>query len=217
MKKKEEIIETFKKYPHIHIEDINDAVHYLLQPTRNPYKIDEERFKAIYSSVAPMSAVVKEYNSTLEKPLKRLPIEPPSWFNDFHGAYVKWKQLIDTYGTSPRQELPSVEELEREINKMYWGSKNGFIEIAQHLVNKYQLPSREWWMDLKEGDKFMYDGEVKIFSELVREEIYLESDGIGHLLSACTPYVEPELTAETVISKHNLSEAEVKAIREGKC
>jgi hypothetical protein len=74
------------------------------------------------------------------------------------------------------------------------------------------LHPREWWQDLKEGDKFVHCSQAIIHSG----NIYLGVlNSAPALLNNCTPYAPP--SAQDIIAKHNLSEEEVKILREGKC
>ena len=124
--------------------------------------------------------------------------------------------ISKTYGTpETKPELPSVEELARELNRVYWGSDKGMTSLAQHLHDKYSLPTREWWQDC---EKFMYKGRAyKKYSHEVFPDgrTVLHSELAGHNLIYCTPYTPP--SAQDIIAKHNLSEEEVKILREGKC
>lgn len=88
-----------------------------------------------------------------EKPaLQPLPEEMPDWFNTFNGAYLKYNEIRQHFGTPPR----------------------------------------EWWMDLKKGDKFLWNNgeylELKVFDG----EIYLK-DKEEHIfyVSKCSPYTDP--------------------------
>ena len=93
-----------------------------------------------------------------------------------------------------------------------------FRIVSEDYYQEYlNTPKREWWMDLKEGDKFMANGIVRTLHKLeTMPRLYVKNNGYIEL-NVCTPYIEPVITAESVISKHNLTEQEVNAIREGKC
>ncbi len=127
--------------------------------------------------------------------------------------------IRNTYGTPDKPNLPSVEELAKEITVVFnQDSYDMMRSIAQHLHDKYSLHPREWWQDLKEGDKFMWKGQVKTFSYYeIEHKLYIEPfpSMVYCPASDCTPYTSP--TADDIIKKHNLSEEEVRVIREGKC
>jgi len=127
----------------------------------------------------------------------------------------------------PNPDLPSVEELAVIINKAVddfsqkWQSHEerslGVSEYAQHLHSKYSLhpKQKEWWMRLKKGDKFLYDGfeETVVNIDITSPVIHTQKGG-WVLVKDCTPYTPP--TAQDIIAKHNLTEEEVRVIREGK-
>jgi hypothetical protein len=71
---------------------------------------------------------------------------------------------------------------------------------------------REWWQDLKKGDKFMRGNDIHKFSNI--NIALVNEKGEFYYVGFCTPYTPP--SAQDIIAKHNLSEEEVKAIREGK-
>ena len=89
-----------------------------------------------------------------------------------------------------------MEELAKEIKNIYVPcseEKKLSYVIAQHLVNKYGLnpPKREWWMDLKEGEKFK-DGKGGVF--IFDGMFYIGSDGVySHPANKSTPYIEPSI------------------------
>lgn len=244
--KKEEIIEGLNEmsiHSEAQKQCIKDTIDYI--ESLNPYKIDEERYEKIYDETDSEGCVsykegkrakkiIAKYNSTASEPLVPLPSEMPDdifkvldrykifieaenkWNWHFTDLKWVWDVIYKHYGTPPRQELPSVDELKKELADV-WDSQYApqvpvWELLAQHLVTKYKLPSqpREWWMDLKVGDKFMVNNKIQVFSSLMINSI----KGDEYFIDACTPYVEPVMTAESVISKHNLSELEVKAIRE---
>jgi len=177
--------------------------------TLNPMKIDEERFKSIYNSLPSLGFeasfsqdTVKEYNSTLEdhQVLQPLPSEIPKELRD---KYIKddsyflkdmWQELIKHYGTPTKKELVSVEKLDEEICALHRVIMPATSKlIAQHIVDTYSLnpPKREWWMDLKEGDKFK-DGTGGVF--IFDGMFYIGSDGVySHPANKSTPYIEPSI------------------------
>jgi len=198
----------------------------------NPYQIDKDKMKDIYQKHIEGSCqftyensmlreYVDMYNSTLPPALVPLPKEMPEWFAPHMTRAELWDQVVSYYGTpEPKPSLPTVEELR---DKMYrWVGSVDLDEceiLAQNLHEKYSLPTREWWQDLKEGDKFMYAGEAYEYYGYevnIRGEVTLWGKSTWKFrLSGCTPYTPP--SAQEIIAKHNLSEEEVRVIREGKC
>jgi hypothetical protein len=267
--------------------DINSMDKILTEelPDFNPMRIDEERMTNIYKKtggqkfkISYTQDAVKEYNSTLPSPLVPLPKEMPKEFYDvakMHSSHGTWQWLLEHYGTPEKQPLPSVEELERELSKL-WGKDIEMIQkgVAKYLHSKYSLPPKQEDVDklkeelenerirhaacgtaalgyftgchekylsaslqdvinlrlkyegllnkqeeekvfpfnLKEGDKFKWEKEVQKFKKF--RTYLVDEDGITYLATTCTPYTTP--SAQDIISKHNLTDEEVRVIREGK-
>jgi hypothetical protein len=230
------IVERFKCDPY-GVPPLNILKQVLQEelPDFNPMKIDEDRFekevwnKHYEGEILYIHSVTKElvqkYNSTLPEPLMPLPsrdeLENDIW--GIWGAYSTDRKkiyeiarfLTDTYGTPEKEPLPSVEELEKELQEICINSDwaNIYKHIAQHLISKYSLHTKqEWWMKLKNGDKFSIRGETLTY---VDTAVYLRTEaGRGYNVIDCTPYTPP--TAQDIIAKHNLTDEEVRVIREGK-
>jgi hypothetical protein len=79
------------------------------------------------------------------------------------------------------------------------------------LLNK-QKEEKVFPFNLKEGDKFKWEKEVQKFKKF--RTYLVDEDGITYLATTCTPYTPP--TAQDIIKKHNLTEEEVRVLREGK-
>ena len=210
----------------LRVEDVEK----LIKELHDFQRIDEERMREVFMK-HPNSRHIKydnsfivrliqEYNSTLPPALVPLPKEMPKDLTRFamgHDVDEVWDKIISEYGTpEPKPNLPTVEELAKEMLNVW--NVNTFNEVAEYVINKYSLHTREWWQDLKEGDKFMWKGQVKTFRGYeIEHKLYIEPfpSMVYCPASDCTPYTHP--TAEDIIAKHNLTEEEVKAIREGKC
>jgi len=209
MKTKQETVDRILNRFHL----CGDHIETILQeelPDFNPYRIDEERFKAIYNNSnneydeSYCHYTIEEYNSTLPPALQSLPKEMPEGFmsianqwNDLKTdtcLFEVWDWVQSNYGTPQKQELPSVEELESEISRLRAIDLYTSKQIAQHILNKYALHSqeKEWWMKLKKGDKFRYYGKLMEYSgEYV--SYLIDKNNNCHLISDCTPYTESEL------------------------
>lgn len=170
--------------------------------TLNPMKIDEERFMSIYNRThsGDVQDSVQEYNSTVSEALQPLPLDAPdgfvNLFNGNHRPKQIWDYILHHYGTPTKKELVSVEELAVIIKAVWRGvDKGGDIAkgIAQHIIDTYSLNStkREWWMDLKEGDKFMCGEIVHIFKKFHHLTKLYFSENYCVDISYCTPYIEP--------------------------
>ena len=224
------------KHLYLHDDEIScleDTITFL-EELPDFQRIDEERMREVFMK-HPNSRhikydnsfivrLIKEYNSTLPTALVPLPKEMPALWHDaftdlLHNRMQPsefYSLIRNTYGTPQKQNLPSVEELAKEMLNVW--NVNTFNEVAEYVINKYSLHTREWWQDLKEGDKFMWKGQVKTFRGYeIEHKLYIEPfpSMVYCPASDCTPYTHP--TAEDIIAKHNLTEEEVKAIREGKC
>jgi len=135
--------------------------------------------------------------------------------NSIHDTLVRIAQNIHSkYSLHPKQPLPSYHDLFKELYQISVKSQSTILisTLTKHLISKYSLhPKQEWWMKLKEGDKFKWEKEVQKFKKF---RIYLvDEDGITYLATTCTPYTTP--SAQDIISKHNLTDEEVRVIREG--
>ena len=161
------------------------------------------------------SVFTKTYGTPANN-LQPLPKEVPDWFLKHRMLHTErqviWDEIASTYGTPAKPNLPTVEELMDEMLVVYKRYGNDLRSVVEHLHDKYSLHPREWWQDLKEGDKFMYNMDVVIYHNT---NIYLYGkNGVVYNIIECTPYTPP--SAQDIIAKHNISEEEVKAIREGK-
>ncbi len=158
--------------------------------------------------------IISEYGTPANnlQPLpKATPYEFVGLFNETHSPRKIWEWLLKHYGTpEPKQPLPTVEELAKEMLNVW--NVNTFNEVAEYVINKYSLHAREWWQgDIKGMKVKLSTGEVKELDG----SLYART-GIGSFISinAITPYTPP--SASEIIAKHNLSEEEIRAIREGK-
>ncbi len=188
-------------------------------------RIDEERFKKIYLeiSITPYEAgvakdVVQKYNSTLPPALVPLPKATPYefvyLFNESHSPRKIWEWLLSHYGTpEPKPELPSVQELAKEMLNVW--NVNTFNEVAEYVIDKYSLHTREWWQGDFKGMKVTHE-KCNSFPpiELTGQIFVLDKRFNFYDVNNCTPYTPP--SAQDIIAKHNLSEEEVKILREGK-
>lgn len=228
----EKIIERFKCEPY-EVPPLSILKKILEEELPDFQRIDEHRIGKILNNIVGSSIyydqllqksvtleAVRIYNSTLSKApaqppaLKPLPKEMPEWFHGGHNFYKLWNLVCHNYGTpEPKPSLPTVEELAKEMLNVW--NVNTFNEVAEYVIDKYSLHTREWWKDC---EKFMYKGRsYKKYSHEVFPDgrTVLHSELAGHDLIYCTPYTPP--SAQDIIAKHNLSEDEVRAIREGKC
>lgn len=196
MKTKEEIIAVIDNTNHLSCEDCVAIKHHLTQPTLNPMKIDEERLVRAWKTTPSIKEAIKYYNSTCKdhQVLQPLPKDKPDWFEWSldTSKYDLWDELVKTYGTPTKKELVSVLELHNDIRNKY-GLNPTISQVVKHFHDTYSLnpPKREWWMDLKEGDKFIgSDGRVCTFNG---NHIVESSNNGNYYLNRCTPYIEPSI------------------------
>jgi hypothetical protein len=113
--------------------------------------------------------------------------------------------LVNKYSLNAKQELPSVEELSRELSKVHQNrpSDIGFlVHIAQHLIAKYKLDSKkeEWW---ETCDRFKCGATIFI-SDGYRVDrfgkAFLICDENIYSVDMCHPYTEPSIR-ERLIAK----------------
>ena len=182
----------------------------------------EEVFtKDIYAK-SNFKTIVDKYNSTLEdhqckyckamtsqpdeecylapQVLQPLPKDKPDWFEWSldTSKYDLWDELVKTYGTPTKKELPSVEELEKELIELQQQAYYGVrweTKLAQHIIDTYSLnpAKREWW---RYCEKFMYKGRVykKYSYEIFPDgHTVLHAELSRHDLKDCTPYIEPSI------------------------
>ncbi len=185
-----------------------------LKPLPKEMPKDLTRFAMGHDVYEVWDKIISEYGTPANnlQPLpKATPYEFVGLFNETHSPRKIWEWLLKHYGTpEPKQPLPTVEELAKEMLNVW--NVNTFNEVAEYVINKYSLHAREWWQgDIKGMKVKLSTGEVKELDG----SLYART-GIGSFISinAITPYTPP--SAQDIIAKHNLSEEEVKILREGK-
>ena len=94
-------------------------------------------------------------------------------------------------------------------------------KVRQHFGTQ----PREWWMDLKKGDKFIYDytpfnyKEIREFSELLYVEesknyLIIDSKDVFFRIQFCSPCTDPEAEFIATLTLEQL--AMYKHVKEGK-
>ncbi len=216
----------------LHIQEYNSTLPPALVPLPKEMPKDLTRFAMGHDVDEVWDKIISEYGTPANN-LQPLPgVMPALWHDAFTDLLHKRMQpsefyslIRNTYGTpAPKPELPSVEELAKEVYDRFRSVPSGddyTVFIAQHLHDKYSLHPREWWKDaIPYSTQFKYNDTVYTFSEYSYEsstqKTWIHNTGGGKILcSHCTPYTPP--SAQDIIAKHNLSEEEVKILREGKC
>ena len=199
-----------------YVEEARDYIKSL--STINPNKIDEERFKTIYNKTGAQGFeysftedAVKQYNSTLEdhQVLQPLPSECSgefvNLFNSRHSPRIIWQWVVNHYGTPTKKELVSVEELMDEITDLLYNKDYSFQALAKHFIDTYSLnpPKRGWWMDLKEGDKFMCNGKDWTFHKAITMNKIYFAENMCFDATVCQPYTEPSILDKFMASLSN--------------
>jgi hypothetical protein len=207
----------FDLYRTLSFKDTIQEYNSTLPPALKPLPKDmPKEYNSLATPYQVWLQVQQEYGTPANN-LQPLPKEKPKWFHNGISYHDLWSMVCLNYGTpAPKPDLPTVEELAKEMLNVW--NVNTFNEVAEYVIDKYSLHPREWWQDLKEGDKFMYAGEAYEYYGYevnIRGEVTLWGKSTWKFrLSGCTPYTPP--SAQEIIAKHNLSEEEVRAIREGK-
>jgi len=154
--------------------------------------------------------------------------------NSIHDTLVRIAQNIHSkYSLHPKQE--DVDKLKEELENerirhaacgtaalgYFTGCHEKYLSASlQDVINlrlKYegllnkQEEEKVFPFNLKEGDKFKWEKEVQKFKKF--RTYLVDEDGITYLATTCTPYTTP--SAQDIISKHNLTDEEVRVIREG--
>ena len=208
----------------LHIKEYNSTLPPALQPLPKEMPKDLTRFAMGHDVDELWDKIISEYGTPANKlqPLpKATPYEFVGLFNESHSPRKIWEWLLSHYGTpEPKPNLPSYHDLFKELYQISVKTQSTILvsTLTKHIIKKYSLHPHQWWQDLKEGDKFMWKGQVKTFrSYEIEHKLYIEPfpSMVYCPASDCTPYTPP--TAQDIIAKHNLSEEEVKILREGKC
>ena len=197
---------------HVAVKEYNSTLPTALVPL--PKEMPKE-YNSLATPYQVWLQVQQEYGTPANnlQPLpKATPYEFVGLFNETHSPRKIWDWVVKHYGTpEPKPELPTVEELAKEMLNVW--NVNTFNEVAEYVINKYSLHAREWWQGDFKGLK------VKTSIGAIKEldgKLYVRLDvGVFTTINNCTPYTPP--TASEIIAKHNLSEEEIRAIREGKC
>lgn len=178
---------------------------------------DEEINKEDWcSSGGMLGNAIKDYNSRLrdgqvETPEPKQEEVKEQTKNPSSKYYPLFKYFLDEYlvmlhetdcqeiekllNSQPAlQPLPSADKLGYEIY-----NKSSLIDdlehcifLAEYIISKYGTQPREWWMDLKKGDKFMCDNGVDHDEKTFRGVIYLAAEQPEICdLSKCSPYTDP--------------------------
>jgi hypothetical protein len=188
--------------------------HQVLQPLPSVDELKEEVYKLTNSlSHTECEVISKHFYSKYSTPkseLQPLPSEMPKEFRNILQDYYTlktstrehdvWQEFRNHYGTPTKKELVSDQDLSDEIYDLAWHelTPKECDKLAEYLVRKYSLnpPKREWWMDLKEGDKFMcslsHEG-VETLHHIETEPRFYISEDTCFTLNHCTPYHEPSI------------------------
>ena len=106
------------------------------------------------------------------------------------GAINKLAEVA--YNTPMKPALqPLPEEMPLAI-RMLIGSEAIALDVWKWVIQHFGTPPREWWRDLKKGDKFVYDNGVDGKVRTFRGIIYLAAKEPEICdLSRCSPYTDP--------------------------
>lgn len=121
---------------------------------------------------------------------------------DYHDCYNTPGNTINNYNARldygqveevKKEEKPALQPLPEEVPEWFMPTGRDYrVDTWKKVIQHFGTPPREWWMDLKKGDKFVYndgvDGEVRTFRGIIY--LAVEKDIICNL-SNCSPYTDP--------------------------
>ncbi len=150
-----------------------------------------------------------------------------TWIGDTIKTYNS--RLLGDEKKEVKQEQPALQPLPEQMPEWFAsyfnGRGNDAVSCYIHCKYTFGTQPREWWMDLKKGDKFMYgdgiDGEIRTFNghySCIEDNYFLysmeEGDSIGIGVGNCTPYTDPEAEFIATLTPEQL--AMYKHVKEGK-
>lgn len=109
----------------------------------------------------------------------------------------RFKDILTTLATKASENgLKPLSEVDELANYIYLNSGsfglNGCKDIAEKIIMKYGTPPSAWWMNLKEGDKFLLENEDGFEEKTFRGGIYLTAENSPICnVSYCQPYTPP--------------------------
>jgi hypothetical protein len=115
------------------------------------------------------------------------------------------KYLHTKYGTPSNNLQPLPEKMPEWFASYFNGRGNDAVSCYIHCKYTFGTQPREWWMDLKKGDKFIWVSPITKQEHIIKWNgalYYNEIDGwsLGELLEEkvayfvkdCSPYTDPE-------------------------
>lgn len=176
----------------------NHCTHQQNNPMKKLQEIDrlvEEAIKELRS--ADVKIEVRKILNKLAR--KCAEINQEDWVSIAEGKFIDVNteynsRLRDGQVEEMPEQKPALQPLPEEVPEwfMHTSSKGIRTSIWNQLRYYYGTQPREWWRDLKEGDKFLWNNgeylELKVFDG----EIYLK-DKEEHIfyVSKCSPYTDP--------------------------
>ena len=168
-------------------------------------QIDEEDWED--SSHAWIGDTIKEYNTRLRCEVKE----------DLHPAiqHVNAEGELSTETVKAINKLaevafntpinPALQPLPKKMPEWfvtYFNNRgNDAATCWSHMVSYFGTQPREWWQNLKKGDKFVYDNGVDFDVRTFNGKYYcvygnyilfsIEEGDIGFNVSSCSPYTDP--------------------------
>ncbi len=128
-----------------------------------------------------------------------------TWIGDTIKTYNS--RLLGDEKKEVKQEQPALQPLPEQMPEWFAsyfnGRGNDAVSCYIHCKYTFGTPTREWWKDLKKGDKFIYDytpfnyKEIREFSELLYVEesknyLIIDSKDVFFRIQFCSPYTDPE-------------------------
>jgi len=165
-------------------------------------EIDEEDWEE--SSHAWIGDTIKEYNTRLRGDEKE-EVKQEETMADKFREYLKttpreqlqkdWDEVLSTYNDRPIKREPALQPLPDEVPEWFitpWKSTLGDITMRveewHKILDHFGTQPREWWMDLKKGDKFMYGKNAYELDAILLRTV----NDYTYNIDNCSPYTDPE-------------------------
>ena len=149
--------------------------------------------------------IMKEYNTRLlgdvkeevkqEQPaLQLLPKQMPEWFITYfndrgNDAATCWSHIVLRFGTQSNNLQPLPENRPEWFMTALTNPLTDRQKLWNKIIQYFGTQPREWWRDLKKGDKFMYGKEIRVFLGYIA---IVDEHHRSFNVNDCSPYISPE-------------------------
>lgn len=192
-----------------HLQSLNfDIPSNNLQPLPSVDELENELATLWGKDIAMIVRGVAKYlhtkYGTQSNTLQPLPDEIPPEIHVFTGSpgisADVWRWMKNKFGIPSNNLQPLPEKMPAWVNSAIIDVIRGVITPTAFymvLCQHFGVKPREWWKELKNGDKFMFHGFIKTFNGKyahIEGNYYLysnETNTIGLAVEHCSPYIEP--------------------------